>query len=146
MLHTILLGVREGVLAKIRHIFGCDWLELNRCVAHSFSLAGSYASYKPKPHRIFFFRTKNFIVECLIFLLANSRPVVDETILNLETIISRIYGHFSRSSTRLFKLKQWQNHLDLPEMKFKKLFDIRWSTIQDCIRPIVVNVQPGSKI
>ncbi|CAF4257995.1 unnamed protein product [Rotaria sp. Silwood2] len=119
-------GVREGVLAKIRRNFGCDWLELNPCFAHSFSLVGSYASYKPKTH-------------------PNSPPAVDETILNLETIISRIYGHFSRSSTRLFKLKQWQNYLDLPEIKFKKLFEIRWSTIQDCIRPIIINVLPGSQ-
>ncbi|CAF3918967.1 unnamed protein product [Rotaria sp. Silwood1] len=119
-------GVREGVLAKIRRNFGCDWLELNPCFAHSFSLVGSYASYKPKTD-------------------PNSPPAVDETILNLEAIISRIYGYFSRSSTRLFKLKQWQNYLDLPEMKFKKLFEIRWSTIQDCIRPIIINVLPGSQ-
>ena len=31
----------------------------------------------------------------------------------------------------------------MPELKFKRIFDIRWSSIRDCIKPIVANVQPG---
>ncbi|CAF4969970.1 unnamed protein product [Rotaria sp. Silwood1] len=34
-------GVHEGVVAKIRREFACDWLELNPCAAHTFSLVGS---------------------------------------------------------------------------------------------------------
>ena len=58
MLYTILPSVREGVLAKIRRDFACNWLELNSCVAHSFSLVGNYASYKTKTHRIYCFVLK----------------------------------------------------------------------------------------
>ncbi|CAF5066861.1 unnamed protein product [Rotaria sp. Silwood1] len=41
MLYSILSGVHEGVVAKIRREFACDWLELNPCAAHTFSLVGS---------------------------------------------------------------------------------------------------------
>ena len=50
MLYTIL----SDVLAKIRRNIQFDWSELNLSIASSFSVVGSYASYKPKLHRIFF--------------------------------------------------------------------------------------------
>ena len=72
--------------------------------------------------------------------------VIHEPILNFETTIGKLFNYFSRSNTRQYQLKQWQNYLDLPEMKFKRLFDIRWSSMQGCIDPIIVNVQPGMRI
>ena len=40
-------------------------------------------------------------------------------------------------------MKHWQNFLDLPELKFKHLFDIRWSSIRGCLKPIISNTEPG---
>ena len=71
---------------------------------------------------VYFSPYQKFIVECFIFLLANSRPVVDETILNLESVISRVHDHFTRSNTQLFKLKQWQSYLDLSEDEIQKSY------------------------
>lgn len=79
-------------------------------------------------------------------MIANETPVLHDSILNFETTIGKIYSHFSRSSARQFRFKQWQNYLDLPEIKFKKIFDIRWSSIHGCIKPIISNVQPGIQI
>jgi hypothetical protein len=141
-MYTILLGIHEGVLAKIRREFGCDWLALNPCVVHSFSLVGSQACYKPNINRMWFFCVNN-----LSFILnirySKKKAVLYDSILNFETMISKIYGHFSRSSSRQFKLKQWQDYLNLPERKFKRLFEIRWSSVQGCIKPTIINVQPG---
>lgn len=33
--------------------------------------------------------------------------------------------------------------MESPELKFKRIFDIRWSSIRDCIKPIIINIQPG---
>ncbi|CAF2091660.1 unnamed protein product [Rotaria magnacalcarata] len=118
-------GINHGVIAKLRNELGIDYLELNTCVAHSFALAGSQASYKSK--------------------ISNGIPVLSESIVGLETTISKIYNYFGKSCTRQFKLKSWQNYLELPELKFKRIFNIRWSSIRNCIKPIVVNVQPGSQ-
>ncbi|CAF1394728.1 unnamed protein product [Adineta ricciae] len=42
-------GVNEGVVAKLRRHFDCEWLESNSCAAHTFNLVGSQACYQPKP-------------------------------------------------------------------------------------------------
>ncbi|CAF2991799.1 unnamed protein product [Rotaria sp. Silwood2] len=119
-------GVHEGVIAKLRHRIGTDCLELNRCVAHSFALVGSHASYELKTE-------------------SNKQPVLAESVVKLEETISKIYNYFNTSPGRQFKLKLWQNFLEIPELKFKRIFDIRWSSIRDCIKPIIVNIQPGSQ-
>jgi hypothetical protein len=33
--------------------------------------------------------------------------------------------------------------MEIPELKLKRIFDIRWSSIRGCIKPIIDNVQPG---
>jgi hypothetical protein len=42
-------------------------------------------------------------------------------------------------------LKDWQNFLDMPELKFKCIYDIHWSSIRGCIKPIIQNVKPGNQ-
>lgn len=54
ILFSIFPGAHDGVLAKIRREFGCDWLELNPCAAHTFSLVVSHACYQPKVRRTYF--------------------------------------------------------------------------------------------
>lgn len=61
----------------------------------------------------------------------------------MEAIIGKIYSYFGRSCTRQQSLRNWQNFLNTPEVKFKRIFDIRWSSIKDCLKPIVMNVEPG---
>ncbi|CAF3501980.1 unnamed protein product [Rotaria sp. Silwood1] len=119
-------GANEGVIAKLRNQLSIDYLELNTCVAHSFALVGSQASYNSKT-------------------LNNKIPVLSESIMKVESVISKIYNYFNKSCPRQLKLKNWQNFTEMPELKFKRIFDIRWSSIRDCIRPIIVNVQPGSQ-
>ncbi|CAF3470297.1 unnamed protein product [Rotaria sp. Silwood1] len=119
-------GANEGVIAKLRNQLSIDYLELNTCVAHSFALVGSQASYNSK--------TRN-----------NKISVLSESIMKVESRISKIYNYFNKSCPRQFKLKNWQNFMEMPELKFKRIFDIRWPSIRDCIRPIIVNVQPGSQ-
>ena len=62
---------------------------------------------------------------------------------DFETVIGKIYGYFSRSTIRQRKLKEWHHFLDMPEIKFKRIFEIRWSSIRDCVRPIMINIKPG---
>ncbi|CAF3984796.1 unnamed protein product, partial [Adineta steineri] len=119
-------GIHEGVIAKLRRYLCIDWLEINGCVAHSFALVGKQASYEPK--------TAN-----------NKKPVVCDSVVKLESTISQIYNYFAKSTGHQFKLKSWQAFLEMPELKFKRIFDIRWLSIRGCIKPIIDNVQPGSQ-
>jgi hypothetical protein len=48
----IILGIHEGVIAKLRKYLATDCLELNACVAHSFALVGSQSAYIPKMQSI----------------------------------------------------------------------------------------------
>ncbi len=68
---------------------------------------------------------------------------VREDVAQFESNLGHIYNFFSRSAVRLSKLKHWQHFLDLPELKFKHLFDIRWSSIRGCLKPIISNTEPG---
>ncbi|CAF3010155.1 unnamed protein product [Rotaria sp. Silwood2] len=43
------------------------------------------------------------------------------------------------------KLKCWQNLLDIPELNFKRLFNIRWTAIRDSIKPIMFNIAPTNQ-
>ena len=33
--------------------------------------------------------------------------------------------------------------MEMPELKMKKIFDIRWLSLDGCIKPIIDNVYPG---
>ncbi|CAF1348456.1 unnamed protein product [Adineta ricciae] len=118
-------GKHESVIAKLRSYLATDFLELNTCVAHSFALVGSQSAYIPK--------------------IQNGKQIFIQTdaVMKLESTISSIYDYFKHSSSRQYNLKSWQNFMDSPELKFKKLFDIRWSSIRDCIKPIFANIEPG---
>ncbi|CAF5229382.1 unnamed protein product, partial [Rotaria magnacalcarata] len=35
--------------------------------------------------------------------------------------------------------------MEIAELKVKRIFEIRWSSIRDCIKPIIANIQPGSQ-
>ncbi|CAF4004026.1 unnamed protein product [Rotaria sp. Silwood2] len=118
-------GIHEGVVAKLRRRFRIDWLESNTCAAHSFNLVGNGASWTIDPN--------------------TGKSVIVEIVSNLETTIGKIYNYFGRSSNRQQKLKDWQNFLDMPELKFKRIYDIRCSSIQGCIKPIIQNVQPNNQ-
>ncbi|CAF1315655.1 unnamed protein product [Rotaria sordida] len=65
-----------------------------------------------------------------------------EDVAQFESNLGQIYNFF-HSACRLSMLKHWQNFLDLPELKFKYLFDIRWSSIRGCLIPIISNIEPG---
>ncbi|CAF1341874.1 unnamed protein product, partial [Rotaria sordida] len=118
-------GINEGVVAKLRRHFQIDWLETNTCAAHSFCLVGNRASWTTDPK--------------------SGKLVIIEVVSKLETTIGKIYNYFGRSSTRQQMLKEWQNFLDMPELKFKRIYDIRWASIRGCIKPIIQNVQPGNQ-
>ena len=66
-----------------------------------------------------------------------------EDIAEFESTLGQVYNFFNRSAGRLSTLKYWQDFLDLPELKFKHLFDIRCSSIRGCLKPIISNVEPG---
>jgi hypothetical protein len=51
----IILGIHEGVIARLRDYLDSDYLELNTCVAHSFALVGSQSCYLPKTQSIYTF-------------------------------------------------------------------------------------------
>jgi hypothetical protein len=77
------------------------------------------------------------------YIIGTGKPVVVEIVSSLEATIGKIYNYFGKSPNRQAKLKDWQSFLDMPELKFKRIYDIRWSSIQGCIRPIIQNVQPS---
>ncbi|CAF4473165.1 unnamed protein product [Rotaria socialis] len=118
-------GINNGVIAKLKRDFGLDFVELNACTAHSFALVGNQAGF-----------TKHDNEE---------KPRKRELICKLEGILGKIYQHFGSSATRTFKLKCWQNFLEIPELKFKRLFQIRWTAIRDSIKPIMLNIVPGNQ-
>ncbi|CAF0982909.1 unnamed protein product [Rotaria sp. Silwood1] len=119
------VGVNNGVVAKLKRDYDLDFVELNTCIAHSFALVGKQAGFiKDDDHE-----------------KAKKRDLIAK----LESIIGRIYQYFGSSATRTFKLKCWQNLLDIPELKFKKLFSIRWTAIRDSIKPIMFNITPTNQ-
>ncbi|CAF1648070.1 unnamed protein product [Adineta ricciae] len=120
----LLSGIHNGVAAKLKKKYGIDYLELNTCAAHSFALVGSHAG-------------KELIED------GTNRVRTREDVAQFESNLGQIYNFFSRSASRLSTLKYWQNFLDLPELKFKHLFDIRWSSIRGCLKPIISNTEPG---
>ena len=79
----------------------------------------------------------------LVLSIDNPIPTLSSSIIKLESTIGKIYNYFGKSCNRQSRLKKWQNFLEMSELKFKKIFDIRQSSIRDCIKPIVANVQPG---
>jgi hypothetical protein len=77
------------------------------------------------------------------FCLDDDKAKKRDLISKLESTIGKIYQYFGASATRTFKLKSWQDLLKIPELKFKKLFHIRWTSIRDSIKPIVLNITPS---
>ncbi|CAF0828501.1 unnamed protein product [Rotaria sordida] len=118
--------IHEGVIAKLKRHLSAEWLESTPCVAHSFALVGGEASYLQKS-------------------IHTQKPIRAESVVKLETTLTDIYNYFGRNSNRQFRLKSWQAFMEMPEIKMKKIFDIRWSSISGCIKPIVDNVYPGSQ-
>jgi hypothetical protein len=78
-----------------------------------------------------------------LIILDDGKMVIRPLIADFENQIGKIYTYFNRSSIRQHRLKQWCDFLAMPELKFKRIFDIRWSSIRDCLRPIVINIKPG---
>ncbi|CAF1919155.1 unnamed protein product [Rotaria magnacalcarata] len=118
-------GVHNGVVEKLRQKFDAEWIQGSPCAAHTFALVGSQAAYTLTDD--------------------NKLGPISPSVSKLESSISKIYNYFSRSSSRQAKLKNWQRFLEQQELRFKRLFDIRWSCIRDSIRPIIENIQPGSQ-
>ncbi|CAF1376387.1 unnamed protein product [Adineta ricciae] len=118
-------GINNGVVTKLKQDLDLDFVELNTCVAHSFALVGSQAGYMKNEK--------------------DDKAKKRDLILHLENIIGKIYQYFGSSATRTAKLKSWQNLLEIPELKFKRLFHIRWTSIRDSIKPIVLNVTPTNQ-
>jgi len=69
-----------------------------------------------------------------------------QDVAEFESNLGQIYNFFSRSAGRLSALKHWQKFFDLPKLQFKYLFDIRWSSIRGCLKPIISNIEPGKHI
>lgn len=139
----MILGVNEGVVAKLRRLLKIDHLELNTCAAHSFCLVGNQASYSVEPSKFSFDRQNS--KDCLLSTVDSTKLVIREWIVNMERVMSNIYNYFGRSSHRRQCLKDWQNFLDMPQLMFKSIYAIRWSSIKDSIRPIFINIQPGKQ-
>ncbi|CAF2948053.1 unnamed protein product [Rotaria sp. Silwood2] len=116
----------EGVIAKLKRHLSAEWLESTPCVTHSFTVVGSEASYLQRS-------------------IENQKPTRSESVVKLEATITDIYNYFGRSSNRQFRLKSWQAFMEMPELKMKKIFGIRWLSLGGCIKPIVDNVYPGSQ-
>ena len=134
------LGVHDGVAAKLKKHYGMACLELNTCVAHTYALVGKHAGqYLDSKQISLAFERNTFILSFIEDGKMKTRPFVAK----FENVIGRIYNYFNRSVKRQYKLKQWYNYLTMPELKFKRLFDIRWSSIRDCLKPIMNNVSPG---
>jgi hypothetical protein len=45
MTNLTILGVNNGVVAKLKRDLDLDFIELNPCTAHSFALVGSQAGF-----------------------------------------------------------------------------------------------------
>jgi len=83
---------------------------------------------------------------CFLLNLEKGKAVLCESIGNLEGNIGKIYNYFGNSSKRQHRLKSWQNFLESPDLKFKRIFDIRWSSVRGCIKPIIENIEPGKTL
>ncbi|CAF3076933.1 unnamed protein product, partial [Rotaria sp. Silwood2] len=117
--------VHNGVIEKLRQKLDGECMESSPCVAHTFSLVGSQAAYSLTDD--------------------NKIGPISPSVSKLESSISKIYNYFSRSSSCQTKLKNWHRFFEQPELRFKRLFDIRWSCIRDSIKPIIENIQPNSQ-
>ncbi|CAM4903492.1 unnamed protein product [Rotaria socialis] len=117
-------GIHDGVAAKLKKQYDMPCLELSTCVAHSYALVGKQSGQ---------------------YLDDDGKIKIRPFIANFENLLGKIYSFFSRSTSRQHKLKQWYNFLTMPELKFKKLFDIRWLSIRDSLKSIMNNMKPGNQ-
>ncbi|CAF2059013.1 unnamed protein product [Rotaria magnacalcarata] len=117
-------SIHDGVAAKSKKQYDMPCLELSTCVAHSYALVGKQSGQ---------------------YLDDDGKIKIRPFIANFENLLGKIYSFFSRSTCRQHKLKQWYNFLTMPELKFKKLFDIRWLSIRDSLKPIMNNMKPGNQ-
>lgn len=67
LMRQLILGMNQGVIAKLHNELAIDYLELSTCVAHSFVLVGVQACYKSKISNIFFCYIKSYILQCSIY-------------------------------------------------------------------------------
>ena len=79
----------------------------------------------------------------LVLIIDNQIPTLSSSSIKLQSTIGKIYNCLGKSCNRQSKLKKWQNFLEMPELKFKRIFDIPWSSFRGFIKSIVANVQPG---
>ena len=84
----------------------CPYLIVNHCVAHKLALACKDASKE-----IEFYE-------------------------KAEELMSRIYNFFKKSSTRTQELKNYQELLDCPQYKIKKIYKIRWLSWYEAIKNV----------
>ena len=133
------LCVNNGVIAQLKRGYSLDFVEgLSNCSAHSFALVGYQAGFiKNGMHHVYIYPLNNLILD------DEQKARKRDLISKLECIIGKIYQYFNASANRTIKLKCWQNLLDLPELKFKRLFSIRWTAIRDSIKPIILNLTPS---
>lgn len=133
------IGINNGVVAKLKREFRLAFVELNTCVAHSFALVGYQAGLTREG--------MNYLLHAFtissVLLEASAKQKKRLLISKLEGTIGKIYLYFGSSANRTSKLKYWQNLLDIPELKFKRLFHIRWTAIRDSTKPIMLNITPG---
>lgn len=55
ILYSMFSGIHKGVLAKIRRDFGCAWMELNPCAAHTFFFRWQLCMFSTKTSSYVFF-------------------------------------------------------------------------------------------
>jgi hypothetical protein len=55
------------------------------------------------------------------------------TIAQYRKTLSALYGHFSHSTVKNYELREIQKVLDEPEIKLKKLYDVRWLSFQNVV-------------
>ncbi|CAJ0871218.1 10681_t:CDS:10 [Entrophospora sp. SA101] len=118
--HTIssvlinLFGKHDGAAVMLGNKSGvarrllkyCPYLVVNHCVAHKLALACKDASKE-----IEFYE-------------------------KAEELVGRIYSFFKKSSSRTQELKNYQELLDCPKYKIKKIYKIRWLSWYEAIKNV----------
>ena len=127
--------------AKLRKDHDMPCLQLNTCVAHSYALVGKQSG-QYMDGKLSYITEKIYLLDLII---DDGQMRVRPFIANFESLIGKIYSYFHRSPSRQYKSKQWYNFLTMPELKFKKIFEIRWLSIRNCLKPIINNMKPGKK-
>ena len=59
-----------------------------------------------------------------------------------EQIMKRCYKFFSKSSKRIDILRGYQEFLNKPEIKIRKIFDIRWLSCFEAVKNLCITLKP----